>query len=304
MVFQNPGSSLNPRRSVAQTLGLAAGARRASVPTAAPVSRLAELLEMVELPRAVAQKYPFELSGGQMQRVAIARALAVAPTLVVLDEPTSALDVSVQAKVIELLLRLRRELDLTYLFISHDSEPDARLRGPGRHPVPRAAARGRAAPSASSAKPHHPYTRGLLASVPVVTEEEARHHGPASSASAGEIPSAAFVPQRLPLPHALPAGGAALPEGGPCRQRGSGGARGGVSRAADRPAVANDRRSGSHTYLLHDSPAAAVLRMAGSLAHLLITSTHAGRPARSMPDGRASSVRTAFGRPWPPEGVS
>lgn len=190
MVFQNPGSSLNPRRSVAQTLGLPLVLD--GVAPAQRRSRVAELLEMVELPRAFAQKYPFELSGGQKQRVAIARALAVAPTLVVLDEPTSALDVSVQAKVIELLQRLRRELDLTYLFISHDLSlmrtfADrvgilylAQLREIGRT-------------ERVFGDPHHPYTRGLLASVPVVTEEEARLKARFERIS-GEIPSAAMVP--------------------------------------------------------------------------------------------------------------
>jgi peptide/nickel transport system ATP-binding protein len=114
MVFQNPGASLNPRRTVGQSIKVALDAH------AKPARRVGDLLEMVQLPRSYADRYPHELSGGQKQRVAIARALAVEPKLLILDEPTSALDVSVQAKVIDLLEGLGRDLGLTYLFISHD----------------------------------------------------------------------------------------------------------------------------------------------------------------------------------------
>src|SRR5690606_8599443 len=117
-VFQNPGSSLNPRRTVGQSIAVPLNANR--FPRADRARRISELLELVQLPADFSQRYPHELSGGQKQRVAIARALAVAPKLLVLDEPTSALDVSVQAKVIDLLVDLGRQLDLTFLFISHD----------------------------------------------------------------------------------------------------------------------------------------------------------------------------------------
>ena len=190
MVFQNPGSSLNPRRSIAQTVGLPlaidglAGERLRS--------RSAELLEMVELPRAFLAKYPHELSGGQKQRVAIARALAVAPRLLVLDEPTSALDVSVQAKVIELLQRLRRELALTYLFISHDlSLMRSFADRVGVLYLGQLTETGAA--DAVFDTPRHPYTRGLIASVPVVTDAEARYKEGFTRIT-GEIPSAALVP--------------------------------------------------------------------------------------------------------------
>jgi peptide/nickel transport system ATP-binding protein len=190
MVFQNPGSSLNPRRSIQQTVGLpltidGQGGDRLR-------QRTAELLEMVELPRAFLAKYPHELSGGQKQRVAIARALAAQPRLLVLDEPTSALDVSVQAKVIELLRRLRRELGLTYLFISHDlSLMRTFTDRVGVLYLGQIAETGCTDDVFRS--PRHPYTRGLIASVPVVTDAEARLKE-AFTRITGEIPSAALMP--------------------------------------------------------------------------------------------------------------
>jgi peptide/nickel transport system ATP-binding protein len=119
IVFQNPYDSLNPRRSVEDAIswpvralrGLSAQQARAEV---------ARLLEQVRLPAAFARRYPGELSGGERQRIAIARALAAAPKLLVCDEVTSALDVSIQAAVLDLLAALRRELQLSLLFISHD----------------------------------------------------------------------------------------------------------------------------------------------------------------------------------------
>ena len=118
MVFQNPGSSLNPRRSVGQSIAVPLDARGLSAPTAAAASPSCS--RWCNCLPNFADRYPYELSGGQKQRVAIARALAVEPKLIVLDEPTSALDVSVQAKIIELLIELGRRLGLTYIFISHD----------------------------------------------------------------------------------------------------------------------------------------------------------------------------------------
>ncbi|WP_353987576.1 ABC transporter ATP-binding protein [Ruicaihuangia caeni] len=119
IVFQDPGSSLNPRfpigESIAEPLLLSGEFSRAQMS-----ARVEELLDQVELPRSFRNRYPHELSGGQRQRVGIARGLALHPALLVADEPTSALDVSVQARVLELLQELQQELGFACLFISHD----------------------------------------------------------------------------------------------------------------------------------------------------------------------------------------
>lgn len=169
MVYQNPGTSLNPKRTIAQTLSVPLAF--AGLDRAAMDARIKELLAQVELPESYAGKYPHELSGGQKQRVAIARALAAEPEILVLDEPTSALDVSVQKNVIALLLRLREELGLTFLFISHDlslmrnfcTRVLIMLRGELVE---------QGTPAAVFDDPKHPYTRALIAAVPVMSEAE------------------------------------------------------------------------------------------------------------------------------------
>ncbi len=119
IVFQDPGSSLNPRFPIGQSIGepmlLAKEARGAALDR-----RVEQLLDQVELPRSFRNRYPHELSGGQRQRVGIARALALSPALLVADEPTSALDVSVQARFLVLLRGLQEQLHFACLFVSHD----------------------------------------------------------------------------------------------------------------------------------------------------------------------------------------
>jgi ABC-type microcin C transport system duplicated ATPase subunit YejF len=161
MIFQDPFGSLNPRLKIATTMeeGLRA---HAMLDRRQRRARVQALLERVGLDGAAAFKYPHAFSGGQRQRIGIARALAVDPEFVVCDEPVSALDVSVRAQIINLLLDLQRERNLTYLFISHDLALVT-------HVSQRVAVtyQGRIVESADSAvlssHPAHPYTRRLVA---------------------------------------------------------------------------------------------------------------------------------------------
>ncbi|WP_427185084.1 ABC transporter ATP-binding protein [Bordetella bronchialis] len=160
-VFQDPYSSLNPRRSIASIVSLPLEVHGLDNPR----QRTAiEMLERVGLPARLAGNTPGQLSGGQRQRVAIARALVMRPEVVICDEPTSALDVSVQAQIMNLLMDLRREFQLTYVFISHNLAVV-------EHIATEVAVMylGRIVESAPAARifrhPRHPYTQALLASV-------------------------------------------------------------------------------------------------------------------------------------------
>jgi peptide/nickel transport system ATP-binding protein len=164
MIFQDPFSSLNPRRTlldiVAEPLvANGVGTRQERV------ERVAELLRLVGLRPEYMRRYPHAFSGGQRQRVGIARALALSPRLVVADEPVSALDVSVQAQILNLMLDLQDQLRLTYLFVAHDLSVV-------KHVSDRVAVMyvGRLVETAPTqalfATPRHPYTEALLSAVP------------------------------------------------------------------------------------------------------------------------------------------
>jgi peptide/nickel transport system ATP-binding protein len=120
LVFQDPYSSLNPRLTIGAALAEPMAVSGIETNRKEQQKRVAELLDRVNLPAAVARRYPHEFSGGQRQRIVIARALALNPTFLVCDESVSALDVSVQAQVLNLLNDLKKDLGLTMLFISHD----------------------------------------------------------------------------------------------------------------------------------------------------------------------------------------
>jgi len=169
-VFQDPASSLNPRNAIGHSI---AEPLRLHTPQgkAERAARVAELLDAVQLPASSAQRYPHELSGGQRQRVAIARAVALSPALLIADEPTSALDVSVQARVLELLTSLQRDLGFACLFISHDLAVVQQVAH--RVAVMHAGRIVESGPaSALLTDPQDPYTRRLLAAAPVADPEE------------------------------------------------------------------------------------------------------------------------------------
>ena len=193
MVFQDPYASLNPRMRVEQIVGeglvihrLGSDGERAR--------RVHELLEQVGLPPEAASAYPHEFSGGQRQRIGIARALAVEPRVVVADEPVSALDVSVQAQILNLLLDLKEGRGLTYLFISHDLRVVEHISD--RVAVMYLGRIVELAPAqALFARPRHPYTRALLAAVPV--PDPSRRTEP--KVLEGDVPNPIAPPRGCPF---------------------------------------------------------------------------------------------------------
>jgi peptide/nickel transport system ATP-binding protein len=169
MVFQNPFETLNPQHTVGAQISRVIRKFNTERGELRIRERTFELLDLVKLPRAVAQQHPGQLSGGQKQRVAIARAFAGNPTLVIADEPLSALDVSVQTAVTELLLDLQREQGTAIVFISHDL---AVVRHLAERVIVmylgRIMEQGRA--DEVFAPPYHPYTEALLAAIPIAEQ--------------------------------------------------------------------------------------------------------------------------------------
>jgi len=185
MVFQDPYASLNPRKRVGAIIGEALEVHK--IGTAAEnKKRVQELLDVVGLNPEHYNRFPHEFSGGQRQRIGVARALAIRPKLVVCDEPVSALDVSVQAQILNLLKRLQREFDLTYMFIAHDLDVV-------RHISDRVAVMylGKVVEVAEGSElydhPQHPYTGALLSAIPIPNPDVARARKPV--VLEGDVPS-------------------------------------------------------------------------------------------------------------------
>ena len=201
MIFQDPFASLNPRMRVRNIVGEAPLAHGLVSPQEVD-AYVDELLNRVGMDPSYRRLYPHQFSGGQRQRIGIARALAVKPEFLVCDEPISALDVSIQAQVLNLFMRLRQDLGLTYLFISHDL-------GVVRHIADRVAVMylGRIVEEAPTeevfARPNHPYTQALLTAVPSLDQRRRRF-----TAIEGEIPSPLSPPEGCTFhprcPHAMP----------------------------------------------------------------------------------------------------
>ena len=189
VVFQDPTASLNPRMSAADLIGEGLIVHGLAGGKAARAARVAALMRLVGLDPEAGRRRPRDFSGGQRQRIAIARALAVEPELLVCDEAVSALDVSVQAQILNLLLDMRDQLDLTVLFVTHDLAVVHQIAAEvvvlsNGHVV-------EAGPTETVfTRPEHPHTRELLAAVPIPDPSLARAKAARDRATAS-VPGAA-----------------------------------------------------------------------------------------------------------------
>ncbi len=191
MVFQDPSTSLNPRKRIIDILEEPLIVHKKGNKSER-LAQMEKLIELVELPKEFLYRYPHSLSGGQKQRIGIARALALNPKFICLDEPTSALDVSVQAKIIDLLKKLQKELGLTYLFITHDLSLVRNFADyVGVMYLGTLVEYGEV--RSVFEQPLNPYTQSLLSSIPVVSDAE-QNMLPIKIPLKGEIPSPINVP--------------------------------------------------------------------------------------------------------------
>ena len=166
IIFQDPFSSLNPRKTVSETIAEPLRLNRIVTGKKARMERVLEIMEIVGLAERLINSYPHELDGGRRQRIGIARALALNPKFIVCDEPVSALDVSIQAQILNLMDELQEKMGLTYMFITHDLSvvhyfaDDIAVMYLGRL-IEKAPA------SELFKNPLHPYTQALLSAIPV-----------------------------------------------------------------------------------------------------------------------------------------
>ncbi|MDI9484737.1 MAG: ABC transporter ATP-binding protein [Bacillota bacterium] len=190
IIFQDPYSSLDPRMTIAEIVGEGIDVHF-DYSSRQKHDKVTELLAAVGLTEEFANRFAHELSGGQRQRVGIARALAVDPDFIVCDEPISALDVSIQAQIVNLLIKLQKERDLTYLFISHDLSMVRHISD--RIGVMYLGSLVELAPSpAMFARPLHPYTTALLSAIPTADPEHEKTRERIKLP--GEVPSAMNPP--------------------------------------------------------------------------------------------------------------
>ena len=191
IIFQDPLASLNPRMTIAEILCEPLDTYYPNLSRAEKLRRASIILEKVGLSREQLSRYPHEFSGGQCQRIGIARALMFEPKLIVCDEPVSALDVSVQAKVVQLLIELQKELDLSLVFIAHDLAVVRQI----SHRV-MVMYLGKVVELADRdeiySSPRHPYTRALISAVPIPDPKLQQRRG--FAAISGDLPSPLHPP--------------------------------------------------------------------------------------------------------------